>query len=111
MPRSIPRGRTLAPPAGPSGAPPPALGVRRSLGRSGYLVFLIPGLVLSAAVVVVPLAMTIGTSFTRWQGVGVPEWIGLSNYVRLAHDPSFWASFRHIALLIGAVAIRPTPVG
>jgi len=83
----------------------------RGLGRSGYLVFLIPGLVLSIAVVVVPLAMTIGVSFTRWQGVGMPSWIGLTNYIRLAHDPSFWASFRHIALLVVAMAIIPTLVG
>jgi raffinose/stachyose/melibiose transport system permease protein len=34
--------------------------------RSGYLIFLIPGLVLSVAVVVIPLAMTIGVSLTRW---------------------------------------------
>jgi raffinose/stachyose/melibiose transport system permease protein len=79
--------------------------------RSGYLIFLIPGLVLSLAVVVIPLAMTVGVSFTRWQGVGTPEWIGLSNYVRLIHDPSFWASFRHIALLVVAMAIVPTILG
>jgi len=83
----------------------------RSPGSSGYLVFLIPGLVLSVAIVVVPLLMTIGTSFTRWQGVGTPVWIGLDNYVRLAHDPSFWASFQHIALLIIAMAIVPTLIG
>ena len=79
--------------------------------RSGYTIFLIPGLVLSVVVVVIPLAMTIGVSFTRWQGVGTPEWTGLSNYVRLFHDPSFWASFRHIALLIVAMAIVPTILG
>src|SRR5687767_557577 len=78
---------------------------------SGYLVFLIPGVVLSLAVVVVPLGMTIATSFTRWDGVGVPEWVGLDNYVRLLGDPSFWASFRHIALLIVAMAVIPTLVG
>jgi len=83
----------------------------RAPGRSGYLIFLIPGLVLSVAIVVVPLVMTLGTSFTRWQGVGTPEWIGLANYVRLAHDPSFWASFQHIALLIIAMAVVPTLVG
>jgi raffinose/stachyose/melibiose transport system permease protein len=83
----------------------------RSLGRSGYLVFLIPGLVLSAAIVAVPLVMTVGASFTRWQGVGVPVWIGLDNYLRLVHDPSFWASFRHIALLVVAMAIIPTLAG
>ncbi|HYU14834.1 MAG TPA: sugar ABC transporter permease [Candidatus Acidoferrum sp.] len=84
---------------------------KRSLSRSGYLVFLIPGLILSTAVVIVPLAMTVGVSFTRWQGVGTPRWIGLENYVRLAHDPSFWASFQHIALLILAMAVIPTLIG
>jgi raffinose/stachyose/melibiose transport system permease protein len=84
---------------------------RPARARSGYLIFLIPGLVFSVAVVVIPLAMTIGVSFTRWQGVGTPEWIGLSNYARLVHDPSFWASFRHIALLVVAMAIVPTILG
>jgi raffinose/stachyose/melibiose transport system permease protein len=79
--------------------------------RSGYLIFLVPGLVLSVAVVVVPLAMTVGVSFTRWQGVGTPEWVGLANYARLFQDPSFWASFRHIAVLIVAMAIAPTFLG
>src|ERR1041384_2956566 len=83
----------------------------RPLDRSGYLVFLIPGLVLSTAVVVVPLAMTIGTSSTRWQGVGAPTWIGIDNYVQPARDPAFWASFLHIVLLIVAMAIIPTLIG
>src|ERR1043165_8254938 len=79
--------------------------------HAGYLVILIPGLILTTAAVVVPLAMTIATSFTRWQGVGTPTWVGLDNYVQLAGDPSFWASFLHIALLIVAMAILPTLIG
>jgi len=82
----------------------------RAPGR-GYLVFLVPGIALSLAVVVLPLGMTVATSFTRWQGIGAPEWVGLDNYVRLAHDPAFWASFRHIALLVVAMAIIPTVAG
>src|ERR1044071_9392759 len=84
---------------------------KRRPARSGYLVFLIPGLLLSTAVVVVPLAMTVATSFTRWQGVGAPTWIGIDNYVQLAGEPSFWASFLHIASLIVAMAILPTLIG
>src|SRR5262249_9623340 len=67
--------------------PPTALGVRgrvtrrgRSSRRRGYFVFLLPGIVLSLAVIVVPLLMTVGVSFTRWDGVGRPEWTGLANY-------------------------------
>lgn len=83
----------------------------RTRSRSGYLIFLIPGIVLSLVIVVAPLAMTIGASFSRWDGVGAPAWVGLDNYIRLAHDPSFWASFRNIAFFIAAMAIIPTLIG
>jgi raffinose/stachyose/melibiose transport system permease protein len=74
-------------------------------------VFLIPGVVASLGVIVVPLLMTVGVSFTRWQGVGRPEWIGLDNYTRLVRDELFWSSFGHILLLIVAMAVVPTVLG
>lgn len=83
----------------------------RSRSRGGYAVYLLPGLLLSLGVIVVPLAMTVYVSFTRWQGIGTPQWIGLKNYDRLIHDANFWASFQHIALLIVAVAVVPTLLG
>ncbi len=84
---------------------------RRPHRRSGYLLYLLPGILLSLAVIVVPLLMTVGISFTRWSGIGRPEWIGLQNYDRLLHDADFWASFRHIGLLILAMAVVPTLIG
>jgi raffinose/stachyose/melibiose transport system permease protein len=77
----------------------------------GYLPFLIPGVIGSLAVIVVPLLMTVGISFTRWSGVGDPEWIGLDNYTRLFADANFWGSFWHILLLIVAMAVVPTLLG
>jgi len=77
----------------------------------GYVPFLVPGVVLSLLVVALPLVMDIGISFTRWQGVGTPTWIGLDNYVRLLGDRNFWASFAHIVALIVAMAIIPTIIG
>ncbi|MGA5298542.1 carbohydrate ABC transporter permease [Nucisporomicrobium flavum] len=84
----------------------------RGGGRgSGYGLFLIPGVLASLAVIVVPLVMTVGISFTRWTGIGTPQWTGLDNYTRLLHDANFWASFGHILLLIVAMAVIPTLVG
>jgi len=94
----------------PSPAAPPR-SRRRSSRRRGYLVFMLPGIVASLAVIVVPLVMTVYTSFTRWSGVGAPQWIGWDNYTRLFHDDNFWASFRHIGLLIVAMAVIPTLLG
>jgi raffinose/stachyose/melibiose transport system permease protein len=84
---------------------------KRSARHGGYAVFLLPGVLLSLAVIIVPFVMTAGISFTRWTGVGRPQWIGLHNYARLLHDDNFWASFRHIGLLIVAMAVVPTLIG
>ncbi|AGZ42758.1 putative ABC transporter permease protein yurN [Actinoplanes friuliensis DSM 7358] len=73
--------------------------------------YLIPGVLASLAVIVVPLVMTVGISFTRWSGIGSPPWIGFDNYTRLFHDANFWASFGHILLLILAMAVVPTLLG
>jgi raffinose/stachyose/melibiose transport system permease protein len=80
-------------------------------GRRGYAVFLIPGVLLSLGVIVVPLVMTVYTSFTRWSGVGDPRWIGFGNYTRLFADAAFWQSFAHIGLLVVAMAVVPTLLG
>ncbi|MEU4688724.1 sugar ABC transporter permease [Actinoplanes sp. NPDC023714] len=77
----------------------------------GYAIYLIPGVIASLAVIVVPLVMTVYVSFTKWTGVGSPRWVGFDNYTRLFQDTLFWQSFGHIALLILAMAVVPTLLG
>lgn len=91
-------------------APPRATPSRAAADR-GYLPFLIPGAVLFLAVIVVPLVMNVGVSFTSWTGVGTPSWVGLGNYTRLFGDSTFWASFRNILAMILAMAVAPTLLG
>ncbi|MET8861437.1 sugar ABC transporter permease [Nonomuraea sp. NPDC004580] len=83
----------------------------RTSGRRGYWLYLVPSLLLFLAVIVVPFVMNVGTSFTRWSGVGTPRWIGLDNYTRLLADERFWESFQHNVGLIVAMAIVPTAIG
>jgi raffinose/stachyose/melibiose transport system permease protein len=83
---------------------------RRDRG-SGYLPYLIPAVVLFVAVIAVPLVMNIGISFTRWQGVGEPEWVGLDQYQKLFTDETFWVSTRNNVALIIAMAVIPTVLG
>ncbi|GGN69471.1 ABC transporter permease [Actinoplanes lobatus] len=77
----------------------------------GYAVYLIPGVLASLGVIVVPLVMTVYYSFTKWTGVGDPRWVGLENYSRLVEDTLFWQSFGNIALLVIAMAVVPTLLG
>jgi raffinose/stachyose/melibiose transport system permease protein len=82
-----------------------------STRRGTYLLFLIPGALLLVAVIVLPLVMNVGISFTRWSGAGTPHWIGLDNYRRLAVDDTFWASFLHNVGIVVAKAVLPTKAG
>lgn len=83
----------------------------RSPSRTGYGRFLIPGLVAFTLIIVVPLVMNTGISFTRWTGVGTPLFTGIDNYRRLASDTVFWQSFRNNIALIVAMVIVPTALG
>ncbi|MFI1996165.1 carbohydrate ABC transporter permease [Actinoplanes sp. NPDC020271] len=82
-----------------------------STKNRGYAVYLIPGLLASTAVIIIPLVMTVYISFTKWTGIGSPKWVGFDNYTRLFSDANFWASFGHIILLIIAMAVVPTFLG
>jgi len=86
-------------------------GRNRRPRKTGYWLFLLPGLLLCTLVIVIPVITTVGVSFTEWTGIGTPEWNGLTNYERLLHDDNFWASFRNILLLIVAMAVVPTLLG
>lgn len=77
----------------------------------GYAIYLVPGVLASLAVIIVPLVMTVYVSFTKWTGVGSPRWVGFDNYTRLFADTLFWQSFGNIALLVLAMAVVPTLIG
>lgn len=78
---------------------------------AGYFVFLVPGIVLFVVVVIGPFLANVGLSFTRWRGVGTPEWLGVDNYSRLWGDDAFWASFRNNVAMIVAMTVVPTIIG
>jgi raffinose/stachyose/melibiose transport system permease protein len=84
---------------------------RRSRLDGGYGVFLVPGVLLLVLVIGIPFAMNLAVSFTRWQGVGMPSWVGLANYRRALSDATFWASFENNLLMILAVTVIPTVLG
>lgn len=77
----------------------------------GFLVFLLPGLVGLILVIVLPFLVTVGASFTKWNGVNPASWVGLANYQRAFGDLKFWAAFRNNLLMIVAVTIVPTILG
>jgi raffinose/stachyose/melibiose transport system permease protein len=64
--------------------------VRRPGERSWWpYAFIAPALAVYGAVILVPVLDTLRYSFTRWDGLREPVWIGLDNYTRAFGDPLF----------------------
>lgn len=79
-------------------------------GRSYYL-YLLPGGIGLALIVLVPQIANFVLSFTAWKGVGAPRWVGLQNYQRLLTDDQFWGSMNHTLLFIISMTIIPVLIG
>jgi len=86
---------------------------RRPQGQSSrsYWLYLIPGGLLFAGVIIGPLIYNIYLSLTKWSGVGSPKFIGFDNYIRLLGDSVFWISFKNSVAMIIAMVVIPTLVG
>ena len=82
---------------------------KRSAWNRGEVVtaylFLLPLLVGIALFFIVPIAQTIGYSFTKWKGVGTPEFIGLRNYVKLfTRDSKFSMELKNsLVFVLGSI--------
>jgi putative chitobiose transport system permease protein len=57
--------------------------------------FLAPALIAIAVFVLFPIGAVVYYSFTDYDIVTPPEWIGLENYAKLVRDPTFWKALRH----------------
>ena len=68
-----------------------------------WLVLLMPAIVILSVVVVVPLILSLYSSFTAFQ-LTRPEslyrWVGSFNYVKAASDANFWSAFGRTVLLL-----------
>jgi raffinose/stachyose/melibiose transport system permease protein len=84
---------------------------KRPYLRKGFWAFLLPGMIGLSLVIILPFLVTVAASFTKWNGVNPPTWLGLANYERAMGDLKFWASFRNNLLMILAVTVVPTLLG
>jgi raffinose/stachyose/melibiose transport system permease protein len=80
-------------------------------GKGQYYAYLVPGLLAFTVVIVGSFFFNIYISFTKWNGLGSPRWIGTKNYENLMVDSVFWESFLHAFMFIFAMSIIPTFLG
>jgi multiple sugar transport system permease protein len=85
--------------------------VKRKLARwRRYLIwylFIAPNITLFLIFGLLPIIATVLISFTRWNILGSPMWIGLDNFQRLTHDNEFWTSLR-VTLTYAVLFVLPS---
>lgn len=81
--------------------------VRETLTGYGFIA---PNMLLMGLFLFVPIVFAVQLSFTRFQGFGDPEFVGLANYTRMAADPVFWQSLGN-TLLFTAITVPLELVG
>lgn len=74
-------------------------------------IYLLPGLLLYAAFVFGPIIAALALSLTSWDGLSMPSWVGLGNYVDLFSDNRFYIALRNNAALMIFYCVLPLVLG
>ncbi|WP_136192598.1 carbohydrate ABC transporter permease [Actinomyces procaprae] len=72
--------------------------------------FIAPALVLFVVFAIVPLFGAVILSLTKWDGLGSPEWTGMTNWRAVLTDPVTWTTIRlSLIVMVGSWAVQ-TPL-
>lgn len=73
--------------------------------RRAAWICMLPSIIGLIVLTYLPLVVVFGLSLFKWEGVGVPEWTGLGNYIKLfTTDPYFKDSIK-VTLLFALLAV------
>lgn len=64
------------------------------------ILLMLPTLLLYVLYIIIPIIMAFFYSFTKFSGIGEPEFVGLKNYARLLRDPLFLVSLKNTFIIL-----------
>ncbi|MEU0564549.1 sugar ABC transporter permease [Nonomuraea sp. NPDC005983] len=76
--------------------------------RHGYVA---PAALLVAGLLYAPFLWTAYLSFTRYDGLASPEWIGFHNFAKLFDDPALLTSIRNTLIWVVGTMVLPVGLG
>jgi multiple sugar transport system permease protein len=83
----------------------------QTLAKPRYHWFVIPGLLVTFAIIVFPWVFTVWMSFHEWKLGGAAQWVGLRNYVELATNQRFLESIWHTFYFTVVAVMLPLVLG
>lgn len=77
----------------------------------GAYLFLLPSILIYGFFVFYPILQTITFSLTDWNGITLPNFIGLDNYLQLLKDPVFLAALKNNAAFVFFYSVLSIALG
>lgn len=77
--------------------------------KKAIFIFLLPAAFLFLIFIIIPILMSLGYSFTEWDGIGKVKWVGISNYTDMFKKPTikFGLAVKNSLLIaIGSTVIQ-----
>jgi multiple sugar transport system permease protein len=81
------------------------------LAKPRYHWFVIPGLLVTLAIIIFPWVFTVWMSLHEWKLGGAAQWVGLRNYVELATNQRFLESIWHTFYFTVVAVVLPLILG
>jgi raffinose/stachyose/melibiose transport system permease protein len=75
------------------------------------VLYVLPGLLIYAVFVFIPILSAVGISLTEWNGLVMPVFVGLRNYIQLFSDNEFYIALRNNAAFIVFYCVFPLIIG
>lgn len=72
--------------------------------------YLLPAVALVVGLFLYSVGFTLAMSFTRWNGLSAPQFVGLSNYFRIFQDPAFMTSLTNTVIWVVAMLVLPVGI-
>ncbi|MBF4632720.1 sugar ABC transporter permease [Clavibacter michiganensis subsp. phaseoli] len=89
----------------------PRRGSQKRRSRLVALLFFLPAIAVNLLVIGGPAVAGIVYSFTDWNGISPPQFLGLENWQRMLTDETFWAVMRNNAVYLFVLLTIPIGLG
>ncbi len=76
-----------------------------------HRLYLVPTLLINVVIIFVPAALTIALAFCRWDGIGMPVFVGLANFRHLMADRVFWMALGNNVIWTAIFLTVPIAMG
>lgn len=76
-----------------------------------HRLYLIPTLLINVVIIFIPAALTIALAFCRWDGIGMPVFVGFANFRQLFADRVFWMALGNNVIWTAIFLTVPIAMG